>query len=61
MRGEGRRLYFHSVHMLMDTCFGKAWAKSEQRESRFVIIGRDLRPDELHSGLLQCADELMHS
>lgn len=52
--GETRRLHFHSVHMLMDTHFGKAWARDELRESRFVAIGRGLDAHALRAGLLGC-------
>ncbi|WP_144149249.1 CobW family GTP-binding protein [Paraburkholderia sp. BCC1884] len=61
MRGEGRRLYFHSVHMLMDTRFGKAWARDEVRESRFVMIGRGIDAAAMHEALLNCIDEPVHS
>ncbi|MEI6000758.1 GTP-binding protein [Paraburkholderia bengalensis] len=52
--GEMRRLHFHSVHMLMETSFGKPWEKDELHESRFVVIGRELDEDALRSGLLEC-------
>lgn len=54
MHGEPRRLHFHSVHMLMDTTFGKPWQADAPRETRFVAIGRDLDPDALRAGLLGC-------
>ncbi|WP_144113136.1 CobW family GTP-binding protein [Paraburkholderia sp. BCC1886] len=57
MRGEGRRLYFHSVHMLMDSRFGKAWARDEMRESRFVMIGRGIDAAAMREGLLDCIEE----
>jgi G3E family GTPase len=60
MRGEGRRLYFHSVHMLMDTRFGKAWARDEIRESRFVMIGRGIDAVAMREGLLECINETVH-
>ncbi|HEY4296465.1 MAG TPA: GTP-binding protein [Paraburkholderia sp.] len=52
--GEPRRVHFHSVHMLMETCFGKRWENDAPRESRFVVIGRELDEAALRSGLLQC-------
>jgi G3E family GTPase len=52
--GESRRLYFHSVHMLMETSFGKRWTTGEACESRFVAIGRALDADALRAGLLDC-------
>jgi G3E family GTPase len=54
MRGETRRMHFHSVHMLMDSSFGKPWSADETRESRFVAIGRDLDAASLREGLLAC-------
>lgn len=61
LRGEGRRLYFHSVHMLMDTRFGKAWARDELRESRFVVIGRGIDAAAMRDGLLGCMNEPEHA
>jgi G3E family GTPase len=52
--GETRRLHFHSVHMLMETHFGKAWTRDELRESRFVAIGRGLDAHALRAGLMGC-------
>lgn len=52
--GEARRLHFHSVHMLMETSFGKAWKADEARASRFVVIGRSLDAQALRAGLLDC-------
>ena len=51
---EARRLHFHSVHMLMDTTFGKAWNHSEPRDTRFVMIGRNLDATSMRDGLLGC-------
>jgi G3E family GTPase len=54
MRGEARRVHFHSVHMLMESSFGKAWRAGETRESRFVAIGRGLDAASLRAGLAEC-------
>ncbi|WP_137924182.1 GTP-binding protein [Cupriavidus sp. 2SB] len=54
MQGEARRMHFHSVHMLMDTTFGKPWPKDVSRETRFVAIGRHLDREALRTGLLAC-------
>lgn len=51
---ERRRLHFHSVHMLLDSSFGKAWAQDEPRGSKFVMIGRDLDMAAMREGLLGC-------
>jgi G3E family GTPase len=52
--GESRRLHFHSVHMLMETTFGKPWGCDETCESRLVVIGRELDANALRAGLLEC-------
>ncbi|MFC0402074.1 CobW family GTP-binding protein [Paraburkholderia rhizosphaerae] len=52
--GEARRVHFHSVHMLMESSFGKRWTAGEARASRFVMIGRALDADALRAGLLDC-------
>jgi G3E family GTPase len=54
VRGEARRLHFHSVHMLMESSFGKAWCGGETRESKFVAIGRGLDATLLRTGLAEC-------
>lgn len=51
---ESRRLHFHSVHMLLDTTFGKAWSRDEPRHNRFVMIGRNLDAGQMREGLLGC-------
>ncbi|MDE1182666.1 GTP-binding protein [Paraburkholderia sp.] len=51
---ESRRLHFHSVHMLLDTTFGKAWRGDESRDNRFVMIGRNLDAGQMREGLLGC-------
>ncbi|SAK56858.1 cobalamin synthesis protein P47K [Caballeronia fortuita] len=54
MHDEPRRLHFHSVHMLLDTTFGRAWMRNETRESRFVMIGRNIDAARMRDGLLSC-------
>jgi G3E family GTPase len=51
---EPRRLHFHSVHMLLDTKFGRAWMRDETRENRFVVIGRNIDATQMREGLLSC-------
>jgi G3E family GTPase len=51
---ESRRLHFHSVHMLLESCFGKAWRRDECRDSKLVMIGRDLDLPTMREGLLGC-------
>lgn len=57
VNGEARRLHFHSVHMLMEGSFGKAWGADEAHASRFVVIGRALDEQALRTGLLGCVAE----
>jgi G3E family GTPase len=54
MHDEPRRLHFHSVHMLLDTKFGRAWMRDETRENRFVMIGRNIDVAQMRDGLLSC-------
>ncbi|MDR6449612.1 G3E family GTPase [Paraburkholderia terricola] len=54
MHGEERRLHFHSVHMLLDATFGRPWSRSEHRENRFVMIGRNIDAERMRDGLLSC-------
>ncbi|GAB5096760.1 CobW family GTP-binding protein [Caballeronia sp. HLA56] len=51
---EARRLHFHSVHMLLDASFGRAWKRDEARENRFVMIGRNIDSRHMRDGLLSC-------
>lgn len=51
---EARRLHFHSVHMLLDAQFGKAWTHDEPRETRFVMIGRNIDAGRMRDGLVNC-------
>lgn len=54
LAGEARRVIFHSVHMLMETRFDKPWANNVSRETRFVVIGRDLDEHAMEAGLRGC-------
>lgn len=54
LHDEPRRLHFHSVHMLLDTTFGRAWLRDETRENRLVMIGRNIDAAHMREGLLSC-------
>lgn len=56
LHDQPRRLHFHSVHMVLDTTFGRAWMRDEKRESRFVMIGRNLDAAQMRDGLLSCVN-----
>ncbi len=43
--GEDRRLVFQGVHRIAGFDYGRQWIAGEQRESRIVLIGRNL-PEE---------------
>jgi G3E family GTPase len=43
--GEDRRLVFQGVHRIAGFDYGRQWVAGEQRESRIVLIGRNL-PEE---------------
>ena len=55
-QSEPRRFHFHSVHMLLEASPGGAWRPGENRENRFVFIGRDLDTAELRDGFLNCVE-----
>jgi G3E family GTPase len=40
--------------MLMDADDGKRWQPGERRESKFVLIGRNLDEAELRAGFAAC-------
>lgn len=47
--GEERRLIFQGVHRIAGFDYGRPWADDELRESRIVLIGRDLPEDALRA------------
>jgi G3E family GTPase len=53
--GRDRRLIFHAVHALSSWQYGRAWEEGAHRESRFVIIGRNLDRAELEEAFIACA------
>ncbi len=52
--GEPRRLVFQSVHMLHEIEFQRPWRPAERRESRLVLIGRDLDEHALQAAFRAC-------
>ena len=54
IKGSPDRYVFQAVHMLMEASDGKRWAVGEQRESKFVLIGRNLDEDDLRAGFAAC-------
>jgi len=53
--GAPRRLVFQSVHMLHECDDQRPWQPGERRESRLVLIGRDLDEGALGAAFRACA------
>ena len=62
VKGMDQKFVFQGVHMLFGGDFSHEiglWKDGEDRECRFVFIGRDLDHQELEAGLFECkAEEL---
>ena len=62
VKGMDQKFVFQGVHMLFGGDFSHEiglWKDGEDRECRFVFIGRDLDHQELEAGLFDCkAEEL---
>ena len=62
VKGMNQKFVFQGVHMLFGGDFSKEiglWKKGEDRECRFVFIGRNLDHEGLQKGLMEClAEEL---
>ena len=62
VKGMAAKFVFQGVHMLFGGEFSEEiglWKEGEERECRFVFIGRNLDPDALQEGLMACqAEEL---
>jgi G3E family GTPase len=54
IKGSPDRYVFQAVHMLMVGDDGKRWRPGEARESKFVLIGRNLDEAELRTGFSAC-------
>jgi G3E family GTPase len=54
LKGNPNRFVFQGVHMLMEGRAGKPWRDREARESKFVLIGRNLDEAELRAGFEAC-------
>ncbi len=60
VKGMDQKFVFQGVHMLFGGEFSEEiglWKKGEERECRFVFIGRDLDPEALQQGLMACQAE----
>jgi G3E family GTPase len=54
LKNEANRLVFQGVHMLIEGRAGKPWQNGETRESKFVLIGRNLDGADLRAGFEAC-------
>jgi G3E family GTPase len=54
LKNNPNRLVFQGVHMLTESDTGKPWQENETRESKFVLIGRNLDEAELRTGFEAC-------
>jgi len=54
LKNNPNRFVFQGVHMLMEGDAGKPWQENETRESKFVLIGRNLDEAELRTGFEAC-------
>ncbi|WP_422033048.1 CobW family GTP-binding protein [Reyranella sp.] len=54
LKGSSKRYVFQGVHMLMDATTGRPWKDHETRDSRFVLIGRNLDAAALKAGFESC-------
>ncbi|KAF7599164.1 MAG: GTP-binding protein [Candidatus Dactylopiibacterium carminicum] len=52
--GEPRRLIFQGVHRIAGFDYGRIWENGENRNSRIVLIGRDLPEAELQEAFKAC-------
>tara|TARA_B100001142_G_scaffold201289_1_gene199868 strand:- start:652 stop:1839 length:1188 start_codon:yes stop_codon:yes gene_type:complete len=59
VKGMDEKFVFQGVHMLFGGDFSDdfLWKEGEERESRFVFIGRNLDHDALQAGLMDCKAE----
>jgi G3E family GTPase len=54
LKNSPDRFVFQGVHMLMEGRAGKPWQDNETRESKFVLIGRNLGEAKLRAGFEAC-------
>jgi len=49
-----QRFVFHAVHMLTEGSFAEEWGEGEPRESKLVLIGKNIDVNALNSGFNAC-------
>ena len=55
--GKANRIVVQAVHMLIESDEIGPWRAGEARESRLVLIGRNLNPADLQAGFAACRAE----
>merc|ERR1712228_407658 len=57
VKGMKKKYVFQGVHMLFSGFFSDEllWKSEEERECRFVFIGRNIKKEELIKGIKECA------
>ena len=51
-----KRMVFQGIHMLFTGGFSTPWGPHEKRETKFILIGRNLDQKELTEGFLACKE-----
>ena len=54
-KNEPKRFVFQGVHMILDGDLQRDWKSGEERQSKIVFIGKNLKSDEIRQGFLACA------
>lgn len=54
-RDDPQRFVLQGVHMVLDGDHQRDWKEGEKRDSRLVLIGRDLDAKAIEQGFLACA------
>ena len=54
-RNDPQRFVIQGVHMVLDGDHQRDWKEGEKRDSRLVLIGRDLDQKKIEEGFLACA------
>ena len=54
-RNDPQRFVIQGVHMVLDGDHQRDWKEGEKRDSRLVLIGRDLDAAKIEAGFLACA------
>jgi G3E family GTPase len=54
-KNDPQRFVIQGVHMVLDGDHQRDWKDGEKRDSRLVLIGRDLDQKKIEEGFLACA------